>query len=81
MDFTFTTSKPQTEKELEDFKIFKRSVKSHLSVGKLRVTERFKTFSFQILNCKGVEKEGIMLFLNEGMHPVQVMLVPEMQEV
>lgn len=44
-------------------------------MGKLKVKEGFKTFSFDITNCSAEEKENVMNFLKSQKHFIKIILL------
>lgn len=71
-EITFNIEKPYTEKEIQDFKEFRIGVKSLLKKGKLKVVERFKVFSFIIVDYTSDEKNDVTTFLNNENHLVKI---------
>jgi hypothetical protein len=71
-EIVFNIEKPVTEKELQDFRLFKKEIKLLLKKGKLRVVEKFKDFAFVIINCSTDEKNNISTFLKKEHQTIRI---------
>lgn len=62
---TFNIEKPETEAEIQSFKTFRLELKALLKKGKLKVVEKFKVFSFIIMDYTAEEKNLVSAFLKK----------------
>ena len=68
MEIIFNVEKPFTDEEIRDFKSFRLEVKSLIKTGKLKVAEKFQTFSFTVVDYTSAEKNSIKSLLqNENL--------------
>lgn len=61
-EIIFNIEKPSTKSEIEEFKNFRREVKSLLKKGKLKVVEKFSVFAFVITNYTSEEENKVTSF-------------------
>ncbi len=73
-EITFNIEKPDTAEEIQNFKAFRLELKSLLKKGKLKVVEKFKVFSFIIIDSTVEEKNLVAAFLKKA--DQQVEMVP-----
>ena len=65
-EITFNIEKPDTAEEIQNFKAFRLELKSLLKKGKLKVVEKFKVFSFIIVDYTAEEKNLVASFLKKA---------------
>jgi len=70
--FNYIVEKPFTEKELQDFKKFRTEFKSLLKIGKLKVVEKYKVFTFIVSGYTMDEKNRIKSFLKKENQTVKI---------
>ena len=64
-EITFNLEKPETAEEIQNFKAFRIELKALLKKGKLKVVEKFKVFSFIIIDYTPDEKNLVAAFLKK----------------
>lgn len=64
-EITFNIEKPETEAEIQSFKTFRIELKALLKKGKLKVVEKFKVFSFIIIDFTPEEKNLVAAFIKK----------------
>lgn len=74
-EIIFNIEKPDTAEEIQNFKAFRLELKSLLKKGKLKVVEKFKVFSFIIVDYTTEEKNLVTDFLKKA--DPQVEMVPQ----
>ena len=71
-EITFNLEKPDTAEEIQNFKAFRIELKSLLKKGKLKVVEKFKVFSFIIVDYTTEEKNSVAAFLKKANPQVEM---------
>ena len=64
-EIVIKVGKPETENEIQDFKQFRTELKDLLSKGKIKVVEKYRDFTFTIIDSTVEEQQKIALFLKQ----------------
>ena len=64
-EITFNLEKPETAEEIQKFKAFRLELKGLLKKGKLKVVEKFRVFSFIIIDYTTEKKNLVAAFLKK----------------
>jgi hypothetical protein len=64
-EMKFNLEKPDDEKGIEDFKIFKAEIKTLLTKGKLKIVEKFRVFAFIITDPSPEERKNVTTLLKK----------------
>jgi hypothetical protein len=71
-EITFNIEKPETAEEIQSFKTFRLELKALLKKGKLKVVEKFRVFSFIIVDYTTEEKNSVAAFLKKESQKAEI---------
>lgn len=75
-EITFNVEKPESAEEIQNFKAFRLELKALLKKGKLKVVEKFKVFSFIIVDYTTEEKTLVAAFLKKENLQLEILPKP-----